>query len=58
MILQHSARIERPAARARVGEGGGGTLEQRSGGDEGEKQIGRCGAEKHRLAPTRTPIHI
>ena len=41
MIPQHSGRIERPAARGGAGEGGGGVLEQRSGGDEGEKQIGR-----------------
>ena len=25
---------------------------------EGEKQIGRCGAEKHRIAPPRTSIRI
>ena len=55
-VKTHSSRIERRAAR-------GGGAEQRRASSRGwlrvterEKQIGPWGAEKHRLAPPRTPI--
>ena len=57
-VKTHSSRFERRAAR-------GGGAEQRRASSwgwrrarEGEKQIGRCGAEKHRIAPPRSSIRI
>jgi hypothetical protein len=50
MIPQHSGRIERPAARGGVGEGGGGALEQQLRRRRGREADRVCGAEKHRPA--------
>jgi len=57
-VKTHSSRIERRAAR------GGGAEQWRASSrlrlrvTEGEKQIGPCGAEKHRIAPPRTSMSI
>eukprot|EP01043_Picozoa_sp_COSAG02_P003995 COSAG02_NODE_101_length_36804_cov_125.342951_8_plen_212_part_00 len=52
-VSPHSGRVERPAARGGVGEGGGGALEQQLRRWRGREADRLRGAEKHRLPTNR-----